>query len=261
MTAIERITEMLELSGTTSRLFPATIYYNEGWLLRLTLDWFSRQAVTGHPLDFSAGARWFSEALLPSQFFAQRRGDQLAEGWTHADAVIGQVSIGDAALADTKLLTNATQLLVTEAKLFSPLSPGVTRAAYYDQAARNVACIAEVLCRAGTPPNSLSSIGFLVLAPQEQISARVFTRELSKESIHSTISRRVSEYSSPEREKKEQWFREWCLPTVQRAKIDSLAWESIVDHIRTQDSVFAIELKDFYAKCLEFNRIQERDQV
>jgi hypothetical protein len=62
--------------------------------------------------------------------------DLLAEGWTHADAVIGNVTIGDSALADATLAEGAKQFIVVEAKLFSPLSPRVTNASYFDQAAR-----------------------------------------------------------------------------------------------------------------------------
>jgi hypothetical protein len=79
MSALERIRGMLQLAGTSNRLFPATVFYNEGWLLRLVLEWFSRQTLSEHALAFSPGTRWFSEALLPSQFFACQRGDRLAE--------------------------------------------------------------------------------------------------------------------------------------------------------------------------------------
>ena len=47
---LQRISEMLSLANTDSRLFPATIFYNEGWLLRLVLDWFSRHRDGAHPL-------------------------------------------------------------------------------------------------------------------------------------------------------------------------------------------------------------------
>lgn len=259
MSALERIREMLRLAGTANRLFPATIFYNEGWLLRLVLDWFSRQAANHHVLGFSPGARWFSEALLPSQFFARQRGDRLAEGWTHADGVIGHVAIGDAALADTTLVDGGTHFVVTEAKLFSRLSQRVTNAAYFDQAARNVACIAEVLSRARRPPEGFSALGFFVLAPQEQIERNLFTRELSAESLQEKVSRRVSEYASPEREKKEVWLHEWFLPTLKHTRIDCLSWEQIVDHIQSIDPEFARELSDSYAHCLKFNRVQERE--
>src|SRR5687768_1700580 len=113
MQAFQSIVEMLRVAGTDSRLFPATLLYNEGWLLRLALNWFATRGEGNHPLSFCTGARWFSEALLPSQFFPKVRGDMLAEGWTHADGVIGHVSIGSAALADTRLEAGATQFVVT----------------------------------------------------------------------------------------------------------------------------------------------------
>jgi hypothetical protein len=122
----QRIYKMLCIAHSDDRKFPATILYNEGWLLRLVLDWFSRQPVGGHPLDFSSGARWFSEALLPSQFLPRVRGDRLAEGWTHADGIIGHITIGNGALANAALAKDASQFIVTEAKLFARLAPGVT---------------------------------------------------------------------------------------------------------------------------------------
>jgi hypothetical protein len=258
-TALERIREMLRMASTANRLFPATIFYNEGWLLRLVIDWFSRQESCNHALGFRPGARWFSEALLPSQFSARKRGHSLAEGWTHADGVIGHVAIGDAALADTTLLTDGTQFVVTEAKLFSPLAHRVKNAAYFDQAARNVACIAEVLSRAHRRPEALSTISFLVLAPQEQIARNLFQRELSLESIQEKVSRRVSEYELSERQEKEAWLHEWFLPTLKHTNIASLSWERLVGHIRSTDAQFGHELGNFYEHCIKFNRIQERE--
>ena len=112
MLALQRILEMLGQTSDPSRQFPATVLYNEGWLLRLVLDWFAHSSTDDHPFSFLDRSRWFSEALLPSQFFARSRKDRLAEGWTHADGVIGGVIIGDSALADTKLETGAKQLIV-----------------------------------------------------------------------------------------------------------------------------------------------------
>lgn len=103
MMPLDRIGEMLRTAHKDERTFPATIFYNEGWLLRLVVDWFSLTQAAGHALSFASDARWFSEALLPSQFLGDRRGDPLAEGWTHADAVIGHVTIGSTALANVAL--------------------------------------------------------------------------------------------------------------------------------------------------------------
>ena len=257
MTALGRINQMLSLADTQNRIFPATTLYNEGWLLRLVLDWFSRQQLENHDLSFASGGRWFSEARLPSQFFARYRGDQFAEGWTNADGVVGHVLIGDATLANAKLADDATQFVVTEAKLYSPLSSRVTNASYFDQAARSVACIAEVLFKANRRPEGLPSLGFFLIAPSDQIARNLFKDELSKESIKTKVLRRVAAYTPPDREKKEVWQRDWFLPTLLKVKIKAFCWEEIVDFIHSNDSTFGSELSDFYSKCRKFNRAQE----
>jgi hypothetical protein len=261
MTPLERINEMLRLAKTESRIFPATIFYNEGWLLRLVLDWFSRERTDKSTFDFLSGLRWFSEALLPSQFLARFRNDPLAEGWTHADGVVGDVLIGKSAFADTKLADEATHFVVTEAKLLSPLSPGVSKAKYFDQAARTVACMSEVLFRSQHRPEQFSSLGFFVLAPAEQVGRDVFSNDLTKDSIQKKVERRVSEYSSPELETKDQWRRDWFLPTLRQMKIECLCWEDIIASIQTKDARFGTDLSNFYADCLTFNRLQEPDQT
>ena len=50
---IDRISEMLRWSDGESKVFPPTLLYNEGWLLRLILDWFSTHEVKDHPISFS----------------------------------------------------------------------------------------------------------------------------------------------------------------------------------------------------------------
>ena len=168
-----RIAELLSMAKDPDRVFPATDLYNEGWMLRLVIDWFSRNIHTDCDVRFLTGSRWYSEALLPSQFLARQRGDKLAESWTHADGVIGHFDIGKGADSDLTLSKGATQLVVTEAKMFSKLSSGVTNAKYFNQAARNVACIAEVASRADIEPDSFEDIAFYVVAPKIRIDEGV----------------------------------------------------------------------------------------
>jgi hypothetical protein len=61
--ALRYYSRMLRAASGERPLLSPTLLYNEGWLLRLVLDWFSRHDVEGHQLSFAAGARWFSEAL------------------------------------------------------------------------------------------------------------------------------------------------------------------------------------------------------
>ena len=180
-----------------------------------------------------------------------------------ADGVVGHLAIGSGALANVSLTKGALQFVVTEAKMFSPLSQGVTHARDFDQAARNVACIAQVLSVANRPPRELQSLGFFVIAPVEQIDKkRLFDRQLAKSSIGEKVSRRVAQYaSSPDHDRKVQWFHQWFEPTLERIRIEAIPWEEIVRFIEANDARFGPELSAFYNQCCKFNRVQEPEAV
>src|SRR5580658_8454634 len=69
--------------------FPPTEVFNEGWMLRLTLDAAQTLRIRDYPLQFLDKANWYSESLLSSPFGPRSRNDKLGEGFTNADAVIG----------------------------------------------------------------------------------------------------------------------------------------------------------------------------
>jgi len=229
--------------------FPPTILYNEGWLLRIILEWFSTSIISDHPLSFPKNGHWFSEARIPSPFLPRFKGDPLAESHTNTDGVIGHFTIGSTGKTDLRLNPDASHFVVLEAKLFSGLSQGVTHAKYFDQAARSVACIAEVLKRTSCNPNSFSHLGFYVLSPEQQIISRTFTRHLDKLSIINKVQRRVSSYKGEQ----DKWFKDWFLPTLERIDIRSISWESVLDIINERDSKISELLIDFYSNCLKFN--------
>src|SRR3954447_4439415 len=162
---IERIKSMLEACEAGIAAFPPSELYNEDWLLRIVLDWFARQGGDRYPMSPRPGARWFSEAWLPSAFLPRYRGDRLAEARSHADGVLGHFAIGDPGTAGLTLKADASQLVVIEAKLFARLSNGVKNAPYFDQAARTAACIAEVLRRADRAAATMDDLALLILAP------------------------------------------------------------------------------------------------
>src|SRR5436305_14280637 len=80
----ERIKTMLEACEAGRPTFPPTVLFNENWLLRIVLDWFAGHGGDRYPMSPLPGARWFSEAWLPSAFLPRYRGDRLAESRTHA---------------------------------------------------------------------------------------------------------------------------------------------------------------------------------
>ncbi len=229
--------------------FPPTILYNEGWLLRLVVDWFSESGVADHPFLFPKDGHRFSEARLPSAFLPRFKGDPLAESHTNADGVIGHFVIRSKGKTDLELTPNAKHFVVLEAKLYSGLSKGVTHAKYYDQAARSVACIAEVLRRADREPISFSQLGFYVLAPSDQIESKTFTSHLDNQSIKEKVKRRISPYKG----ERDGWFEDWFTPTLEVIDIRSISWEAILDIIKERDSETGDSLKEYYSQCLTFN--------
>jgi hypothetical protein len=249
---MKRIQGMMESCDTGSTFFPPTILYNESWLVRLILDWFSIHNPPGHPLTFHDKARWFSEALLPSAFLTSPKGRNLAEGWSHADGVIGHFNIGKGFKADLSLLRDANQLMVLEAKMFSALARGTSNARYYDQAARMVGCIAETLARAEHYPSGLTSLSFCVLAPASRIEQGVFAREMDKHSIRSKVERRVKEYVDQGEPSKRDWYAKWFLPTLERMSLRILSWEEIVQEIAKNDPESGMSFQQFYTRCVSF---------
>jgi hypothetical protein len=229
--------------------FPPTILYNEGWLLRLDVDWFSSSGITDHPLSFPKDGHWFSEARLPSAFLPRKKGDPLAESHTNADGVIGQFMIGRKGKTDLELLSNATHFVVIEAKLFSGLSKGVKNAKYYDQAARTVACMAQILSCVDRKPKSITQLGFYVLAPSDQIESKTFTSHLDKQSINDKVKRRIKPYDR----ELDEWFNDWFIPTLEKIEIRSISWEAVLDTINKEDSEIGGSLFEYYSLCLRFN--------
>lgn len=246
------VLEILARCGTEAAVLPPTQLYNEGWLLRLLLDWFARSGTRGHPLSFEPGATWYSEALLPSRFRPTKRRDILAESFTHADGVVGHFRVRSGIRGDVQLLPHPRQFMVIEAKLGSSLSAGTKNAPAFDQAARNVACIAHLLSDAGAHPTSLTRLAFFVAAPERQIKAGVFGSLVTADSIKAKVADRMVPYDGVH----DSWHAEAFLPVLERIDLRLLAWEDLIGHV--SDAHQRAALEEFYARCLQFNPMRRR---
>jgi hypothetical protein len=251
---LKRIQTLLEHCSDDKRHFPPTTFYNEGWMMRLVIDWFARNKTNHFPLTVPQDSTWYSEALLLSTFLPRYRGDKYSELWTHADGAIGHFEIGRSGDGDLSILSQAKHFVIVEAKMFSELAPGVKNANYYNQAARNVACIAEVLRKGNKKADELISLGFYVLAPKSQINKGVFKQQLKYEDIKKTVQRRIQEYKVP----KEDWWNNWFLPTIKKIEIQTVSWEDVIIKIKETDISSGQALNDFYNLCLKFNQSKKK---
>ncbi len=251
-----RIKAMLEACAAGRPPFPPNVLFNEGWLLRIVLDWFDRHGGDRYPMSPLPGARWFSEAWLPSAFMARYRGDRLAESRTHADAVIGHFTVGEPGTAGLSLTPGARQLVVVEGKLFNQLSSGVRNAPFFDQAARSVACVAEALRRADRDPAAMDDLAFLIIAPRARGDDGVFVWDTSVDAIASKVRRRVEDYGG----ERDAWYRDWFEPTLRRIDVRSLSWEDVIEAIAFHQPEQGQVVDAFYGECLRFNRPSARSR-
>lgn len=246
-------------SDTTAR-FPPTEVFNEGWMLRLVLDAAERLHLADHPLSFLQGSQWYSEALLLSPFRPRMRPDPLGEGFTNADAVIGHFTFDHATKAGLRLDPDAAQFVVIEAKMFSNLSKGTKNAPLYDQAARNVACMAEAIANSGRSIGDFESVGFFVLAPAKEKrrnSSSNLEVCVSADSIRAAVANRLLSYETANRTEPRElrvWEQRFLLPLVERLvetnRLGVLTWEECIGAIAERDQAMGAELVAFYTQCL-----------
>jgi len=246
---MDLLSDLISSLDTTTPNFRPTEIYNECWLIKLVLRHARSIPDVGFPLNFQEGSSWFSEGLLPTVFKARFRGDPLSESRTNADGVIGHIKIGEKGKADLELAKNATQFTVVEAKIGAPLAKGIAHAPSYDQAARNVACMAEVLAQSGIKSSSLARLDFIVLAPQDTIDKGTFSREMDTKSIQEKVKERVDSYDGEMNE----WYFDYFIPAFEKINIESLSWEDTFKWISNHKPKIADLLIDFYELCLKYN--------
>lgn len=239
---LDRICHILGTAGQPGSAIRPTDIYNEGWMLRLLLDSMAARHANNHPFRFVPDATWLSETLLYSEFLARSRPDELAEGWTNADGVIGHfLDPSQTPNRELRLAKDPRQFVVIEAKMFSGLSTGIKRSAGYDQAARTVACMAAILKRANVAPQGINRLAFYVVAPQSQIQADKFGSLVTKSSIVKAVEARVAAYDG----ERDEWLKNWFRPTLELAEVKLVAWEAVL-------SDASAEMKAFYANCLRY---------
>ena len=252
---IKQISELLNLCDSDNTVMPPTMLYNEGGMLRLILDWFSQYKAENHPFSFAKDSRWYSEILLPSPFQPRFRSDPLSETYTHADGAIGHFTIGKHGKGDINLSKDAKQLIVIEAKMFSKFSRGTKNFKDYDQAARNVACIAQIVNQSNSDLADMVSIGFYVIAPSAQLENEpTFNNYLFKTSITNKVLNRVQSYRGEVIEpQKLEWYENYFLPIMEKIDLDAFSWEQIIEHIQSIDYDYGFKLYAFYEMCLDLN--------
>lgn len=257
MKSFDIISELIESFNSSNKeayKFPPTEIFSEGWMLRLTLNWFYNNS-SNHPLNFINGSTWYSEALLSSKFLRIKSVDKLAESMTHADGVIGHFEIGNKGKGDVKLMKNASQFVVCEAKMFSKYSTRTINAPDFNQVARTVACMCNIFTSSNINISDFNNIGFYGIMPAVKLqNEKTFEEYVQKSHILDVVNNRIEQYKNRDDYlNKKEWFNNSFISFLEKIKIESLTWESIIDFISVKDPNYGIMLANFYDNCINFN--------
>lgn len=235
--------EIIDIIKTIELDLPSinpTIIYNEGWMTRLLVYQSVKEGLIIGQLDFSKIRNWTSEALIGSPFI---RAPHSREGYTHADLVLGDFTIDYSDRGEVIVKDDAQIFGIIEAKMGSNLSQGTKYAANYNQASRNIACIAH------STINCNCEIFFAIAAPKGRIQHHLIHSQIKMENVLDQINSRYGMYD--EKFKDENKLNE-VIERAKTCKSFILSYEEWIDNLEPSGrKVF----EDFYSKSLKYNRL------
>lgn len=250
MPALDRIFQLLREIDEDHSCLPRSYIYNEGWMLRLVLDLASRNLIKHEVFTYDKEVRWASEARLSTPF--NRARGRCFEGSTLADGVVGDFEWAPGTRALVRLTREANVFHVFEAKLPSKLSSRVGAANGYDQAVRNVACMAQAL--ALNNQRTCARVGFFVVAPSKRIQRGEFSAAMHPDSMREKINQRIEQFSGQGREElslwKELYFEPFLDSLIESNTLRCLSWEEIIDCIEG-DVDCKNSINEFYKSCYD----------
>ena len=262
---IELVAGLLRQCDTEKTHFPPTTFFNEGWMVRIMTSVSIEEDLQLKGIDFGKMANWYSEGMLASPYPPAFRGDSLGEGYTHADMALGNFTVDAKNRGEILIKGNTGNFGVIEAKMNSPLSKGTAHAPNYDQASRNLACIAF------STRKTQHEIFFAVAAPQIAIEKHKIDRIVDKSSMLAKISDRFDSYNEPEltgkvsaeeaakyAAKYAAIFQEKDI-TIERAAGATcivISYEEWLSELKPLVGSLYQELRDFYKLCKTFNHVR-----
>jgi hypothetical protein len=236
------ISSLIEsIRGEQPRMNPTEIY-NEGWMTRLLVYYSVQENLTMREIPFGDLHNWTSEGLISSPFvFANK----FREGYTHADMVLGDFSINYAERGEISVHSDAKLFGIIEAKMGSPLSSGTKHAPNYNQASRNIACIAY-----NTRGTHIPTF-FGVVAPASTLIKHQVEEKLSRSFYVREIEERFKMYEdeNPIQEFKEEVYRRTLA--IRTFMLSYEEWIKSFEGKKCYD-----ELAGFYEQCLKWNRLR-----
>ena len=236
--------------------------YNETWMLRMTLAFLH-----DYSDDFKCVNKETTKVLQSMRELVKRR--WISEGGLHpvferegptwTDAIIGDVVAGKEIGGkkhkrdvDIKMQgDDYAGIAVIEAKIGSAPDKGVRHSKYYDQVARNIACLAQLVMKQ-EPQLLENKCSFILLGPQDECKSWKGS-ENYKQLI--TGSWNIIKSQMPDRKAKvddmseDGMFRKIVAKIV--AHSDVISWRTMIEAMKPENG--NDELNHFYSELNRFH--------
>ena len=240
------IIDIIKNTNTSASNLNPTVIYNEGWMTRLFVYYSIKEKLTVNNIDFSKLSNWCSEAVITGPFKPRRKGDNLGEGLTHADMTLGDFNVNFEENGEVNLQEDAEIFGIIEAKMGSNLTKGIKNAPNYNQASRNLACIANE-----TLDTASCKIFFGVVAPEKKIIDHKLEYQVNKEFMLSQIRERFEMYPIEFRTEKRM---DSIISKAKEADVWVISYEEWLTRFSNIEIIN--ELSDFYKQAKKWNNIK-----
>ncbi len=238
---MEAILNIIKSIDADNAQINPTEIYNEGWMTRILTYYSIQEKLNIGEVDFSRVNNWSSEALISSPFVYAK---EYREGYTHADMALGDFKVEYEKRGKIIIQDTANLFGIIEAKMGSNLTQGTTKVERYNQASRNVACIAY---------NTLNidcEIFFGVVGPKTKLDKHDILNQIDPDFIYMQIEDRFNMYS-------DEFQRSNNMPEmlkrVRQCKTWMITYEQWIDKFKNKE--INAELSEFYNKALKYNKI------
>lgn len=239
---MQSILDIIKTIETENPCVNPTVIYNEGWMARLLVHQSIVEGLSLGNLDLSSISNWTSEALISSPFINAKK---YREGYTHADIAIGDFDVDFSKRGEIDIQPEATLFGIIEAKMGSNLSQGTTHVKDYNQASRNLVCIAS-----NTIDKPKCNIFFYVVAPQMKLIEQNIKAQIDLQFVKNQIENRFSLHTSESLILKE---KSAILAKINNCDIQAISYETWISCIK--DITAQKSLQEFYNKAKKWNRI------
>lgn len=221
-----------------------TLIYNEGWMTRLLVRQSLKEKIKLKSLNFGDISNWTSEALISSPFIKAKKH---REGYTHANIALGDFNVTYENRGEIIIPDNAKIFGIIEAKMGSDLSKKTANTINYNQASRNLACIASK-----TYNKKECSIFFSVVAPEVKLKKYKIDIQIDLKTMIEEIKGR---FNPPyENDFKNSQNMDSLIDKAETCDVWTMSYEEWINCLANSEA--KEYLIDFYVKAKKWNRIK-----